>query len=492
MTIPEETPVNELIDTAFAIEDRAGVALGPVVVNGCYEPPAFSLAQATPEAIAADAVAVDRFVSPREADDLARRGRVPRRALRDAAGTGRRGSPSGSRCRRSACRSSSAPRSAEPRSTTSPTCSRRASSSCRRRRDRVDAPVAATRDRSRRARRARRAGHDRDLLRQRWRRQDDDGRGDRAGGRAPRARRGGRDDRPGEATRQRARARRALRHAERGAARAVGSRRHVAPASGRLSALMLDTKTTFDRLVTRYAVGEEQAERILDNGFYRNVSGALSGTQEYMAMEKLYELHEDGGYELIVVDTPPTRHALDFLDAPDRLLRMLDNRIFRLLMMPTRAYLRVASVAVQTFLRTVSRVVGTEVVDDIVAFFRAFEGMEAGFRERAQRCARCSPTAAPRSCSSPRRDATRSTKRSSSPQRLEGDGRSVAALIVNRVHPSFGTELSEGLRLRAERAPRVDARREPAQRPARGWPRSTTTSPTSTRSRRASGPSRRT
>ena len=104
---------------------------------------------------------------------------------------------------------------------------------------------------------------------------------------------------------------------------------------------MLDTKTTFDRLVTRYAVGEEQAERILENGFYRNISGALSGTQEYMAMEKLYELHEAGGYELIVVDTPPTRHALDFLDAPDRLLRMLDNRIFRLLMMPTRAYLRV-------------------------------------------------------------------------------------------------------------------------------------------------------
>ena len=78
-------------------------------------------------------------------------------------------------------------------------------------------------------------------------------------------------------------------------------------------------------------------------------------------MEKLHELHDDGGFDLIVVDTPPTRHALDFLDAPRRLLRMLDNRIFRLLMMPTRAYLRVASVAVQTFLRTVARVVGSEV-----------------------------------------------------------------------------------------------------------------------------------
>src|SRR5581483_4170066 len=127
----------------------------------------------------------------------------------------------------------------------------------------------------------------------------------------------------------------------------------------------------------------EQVQRILENRFYRNIAGALSGTQEYMAMEKLHELHEDGGYDLIVVDTPPTRHALDFLDAPARLTRLLDNHIFRLLMMPPRAYLRVASVAVQVFLRTVSKVVGTEVVEDVVAFFRAFEGMEEGFRARA-------------------------------------------------------------------------------------------------------------
>jgi anion-transporting ArsA/GET3 family ATPase len=224
----------------------------------------------------------------------------------------------------------------------------------------------------------------------------------------------------------------------------------TAPPSGRLSALMLDTKTTFDRLVTRYAVGEDQAERILGNSFYRNVSGALSGTQEYMAMEKLYELHEDGGYEIIVVDTPPTRHALDFLDAPDRLLRMLDNRVFRLLMMPTRAYLRVASVAVQTFLRTVSRVVGSEVVDDIVSFFRAFEGMEAGFRERAGRVRAllADRGAAFVLVTSPRRDAI--DEAAFFAQRLEEEHRTVAALIVNRVHPAFGSELSEGLRLRAQ------------------------------------------
>ena len=104
---------------------------------------------------------------------------------------------------------------------------------------------------------------------------------------------------------------------------------------------MLDTKSTFDRLVTRNADDAGAgASASSTTRFYRNVSGALGGTQEYMAMEKLHELHDEGGFDLIVVDTPPTRHALDFLDAPRRLMRLLDNRIFRLLMMPTRAYLQ--------------------------------------------------------------------------------------------------------------------------------------------------------
>lgn len=224
----------------------------------------------------------------------------------------------------------------------------------------------------------------------------------------------------------------------------------TAPASGRLSALMLDTKSTFDRLITRNAGSEEQAERILENRFYRNVSGALGGTQEYMAMEKLHELHDEGGYDLIVVDTPPTRHALDFLDAPRRLIRLLDNRVFRLLMMPTRAYLRVASVAVQAFLRTVSRVIGTEVVEDVVAFFRAFEGMEAGFRERAAavEALLADPSTAFILVTSPRRDAVDEARFFA--ERLTEHHQTVEALIVNRVHPSFGDESPEGLRARAD------------------------------------------
>jgi anion-transporting ArsA/GET3 family ATPase len=224
----------------------------------------------------------------------------------------------------------------------------------------------------------------------------------------------------------------------------------TAPAGSRLSALMLDTKSTFDHLVVKHAADDQQAERILTNTFYRNVSTALSGTQEYMAMEKLYELHEEGGYDLIVVDTPPTRHALDFLDAPKRLTRLLDNRIFRLLMMPTRAYLRVVGAGVQAFLRTVSRVVGTEVIDDVVAFFRAFEGMEEGFRDRANQVLAllADPSSSFVLVTSPRRDAVEEAAFFA--ERLSESDIPVEGLVINRVHPSFGDERVEGLRARAE------------------------------------------
>ena len=232
---------------------------------------------------------------------------------------------------------------------------------------------------------------------------------------------------------------------------------------GRFSALMLDTKSTFDKLVTRNATNDEQAQRILDNRFYRNISGALGGTQEYMAMEKLHELYDEGGFDLIVVDTPPTRHALDFLDAPKRLTRLLDNRVFRLLMMPTRAYLKVASVAVQTFLRTVARVVGSEVIEDVVQFFRAFEGMEEGFRTRAQAVDRLlgDPNTAFVLVTSPRRDALEEATFFA--DHLDAAGQSVQALIVNRVHPTFGEESSAGLRAAATTL-HHDTASEPAQR----------------------------
>jgi anion-transporting ArsA/GET3 family ATPase len=208
--------------------------------------------------------------------------------------------------------------------------------------------------------------------------------------------------------------------------------------AGELWAVMLDTKSTFDSLVTRYAANPAQAETILANRLYRNISGALSGTQEYMAMEKLYELNEGGRFDLIVVDTPPTRHALDFLDSPRRLTRFLDNRIFRLLMMPTRAGLRAANVATQLLLRTISKVVGGEVVADTVAFFTAFEGMEEGFRIRAQRVYQLLTTGVTGFVlvCSPRPEAVEEGCYFAA--KLAESGLEVAALVVNRVYPTYG------------------------------------------------------
>jgi anion-transporting ArsA/GET3 family ATPase len=218
---------------------------------------------------------------------------------------------------------------------------------------------------------------------------------------------------------------------------------------GHLHALMLDTETTFDQLVQEYARNDEQAAGILSNRFYRNIAGALSGTQEYMAMEKLYELHDRGGFDLIVVDTPPTRHALDFLDAPRRLTRLLDNRVFRMLMVPTRGVVRVGGVAAQAFLRTISRVVGTEAVDDVVAFFRAFEGMEDGFRERAAQVMEllAAEDTAFVLVTSPRRDAVEEAEYFAG--RLADGEFAVDALVVNRVHERYCGVEPEALRDRA-------------------------------------------
>ena len=207
---------------------------------------------------------------------------------------------------------------------------------------------------------------------------------------------------------------------------------------GELWATMLDTKSTFDALVMKHAGDPEQGRRILANRFYRNISGALSGTQEYMAMEKLYELHDETDFDLVVVDTPPSRHALDFLDAPRRLSRFLDHRLFRLLIAPGRGIAKAVNVAAQTFLRTVSRVVGGEVVDDAVAFFQAFEGMEEGFRQRAARVNEllAAPGTAFVLVASPRRDTVDEAHYFA--DRLHEADIAVQGLIVNRVHPAFG------------------------------------------------------
>jgi anion-transporting ArsA/GET3 family ATPase len=218
---------------------------------------------------------------------------------------------------------------------------------------------------------------------------------------------------------------------------------------GELWALMLDTKTTFDELVARNSADPAQAQRIYGNRFYRNISGRLSGTQEYMAMEKLYELHEESRFDLVVVDTPPTRNALDFLDAPRRLTRFLDHRLYRILMTPGRAYVKAVNIAAQAFLRTVAKVVGGDVIDDAIAFFQAFDGMEAGFRQRAERVLELlsAPETSFVLVASPRGDTV--SEATYFADRLAEGGIGVAALVVNRMHPHFGSGLAEATRERA-------------------------------------------
>lgn len=157
--------------------------------------------------------------------------------------------------------------------------------------------------------------------------------------------------------------------------------------TGSLDAMMLDMKRTFDEIVNAHAQGE-RARAILDNPFYQSLSSSFSGTQEYMAMEKLGQLKATSRYDLIVVDTPPTRNALDFLDAPQRLTRFLDGRLLRLLLAPARAggraYVKVLAVSMGAFTSVLTRVIGAQVLKDLSAFVAAFETLFGGFRERAQ------------------------------------------------------------------------------------------------------------
>jgi anion-transporting ArsA/GET3 family ATPase len=209
---------------------------------------------------------------------------------------------------------------------------------------------------------------------------------------------------------------------------------------GELWALMLDTRSTFDAAVIRYARDEAQAQAIQESRLYRNLRDTLSGTQEYMAVEKLYQLHQEGGFDLLVVDTPPTRRAMDFLTAPRHLTRLLDNPAIRMLVMPSRAYLRAVSFAAQAPLKAVARIVGAETFLETVVFLRAFEGMEAGIRSRATRVAEllAEPSTAFVLVAAPRQDAIDEARFFAA--RLSESDIPVQALIINRLHPHFDAQ----------------------------------------------------
>lgn len=158
--------------------------------------------------------------------------------------------------------------------------------------------------------------------------------------------------------------------------------------AGELWAMMLDAHQTFVDLVTSTSAGPEQAERIRNNALFTSVARQLGGTQEYMAAEKLFQLHHDDRFDLVIVDTPPSREALNFLGAPNTLVRFLDHRVYRTFLAPARGGLKIVSAALTPVFKTVTRLVGADVISDVIGFFAAFEGLDKGFRDRAEAISR--------------------------------------------------------------------------------------------------------
>ena len=215
----------------------------------------------------------------------------------------------------------------------------------------------------------------------------------------------------------------------------------VPGAEGELHAMMLDMKRTFDDIVVAHST-PERAQQILDNPFYQSLSSSFAGTQEYMAMEKLGQLRAAGTWDLVVVDTPPSRSALDFLDAPNRMSRFLDGTMIRLLTAPSRAGLRFVSAGFLVFSRIISKVLGGQLLRDISAFVSALDTMFGGFRERATATYELlrQPGTAFVVVATPEPDALREA--SYFVDRLSAEGMPLAGLVLNRTHPPTTTALS--------------------------------------------------
>ena len=231
---------------------------------------------------------------------------------------------------------------------------------------------------------------------------------------------------------------------------------------GSLWAMVLDVKSTFDALVARYTPDAAARERILGNRFYRHISAALAGSHEYMAMEKLLELSDDDRWDLVVLDTPPTRHALDFLEAPDRLMDFLDTSVLRWFLRPYfvagRLTLKVATRTGAVALRLADRFLGLQFLQDLSEFFLAFESMYDGFKERAARVHSLlrEPTSGFVMVAGPSPLALEEALYFH--RKLKDKGMPFVAFIVNRVHADPAREARPRRRGRAEVAPELAAR----------------------------------
>jgi len=156
---------------------------------------------------------------------------------------------------------------------------------------------------------------------------------------------------------------------------------------GELWALMLDAKRTWDEVIERHAADDKTRDAVLQNRIYQELSNAVAGSTEYMAMEKLYELYQEDRYDLLVLDTPPTRNALDFLDAPQRLSRFIDSRSLQFFLKPGRFGLKVLGRGGGVLFSVLKRVTGVDLLSDLSDFFTSFGDMAQGIQERAERVA---------------------------------------------------------------------------------------------------------
>jgi anion-transporting ArsA/GET3 family ATPase len=231
---------------------------------------------------------------------------------------------------------------------------------------------------------------------------------------------------------------------------------------GRLDAMMLDMKRTFDEVVESQA-SPEKARAILENPFYVALSSSFAGTQEYMAMEKLGQIHaaaqHDGTYDLIVVDTPPSRSALDFLDAPERLSSFLDGRFIRLLLTPARGPARMMTAGLGLITSALNKILGAQVLRDMQTFVAAFDTLFGGFRQRAQKTFELlqADGTAFLVVAAPESDALREA--AYFVERLTEDDMPLAGLIVNRASPEpLGTLSAEEAAAAASRLRKRDPR----------------------------------
>ncbi|TDQ55372.1 ArsA family ATPase [Actinorugispora endophytica] len=211
---------------------------------------------------------------------------------------------------------------------------------------------------------------------------------------------------------------------------------------GSLHAMMLDMKRTFDEIVKAHA-DPERAAQILENPFYQSLSSSFSGTQEYMAMEKLGQLRRSDAWDLIVVDTPPSRSALDFLDAPKRLGRFLDGRLIRFLSTPSKTgAFRLLGAGFGLVTGVVAKVVGAQLLKDVQSFVTAFDAVFGGFQERADQTYRLlqAPGTAFVVVAVPEGDALREA--SYFVERLDAERMPLAGLVLNRTHRALAPRLS--------------------------------------------------